>query len=62
MDFDKQYGHLNSTSMINRGRGFNEKPMAAPTPAVRQSCPRNPHQKVDMNTQLYSTICHVLSR
>lgn len=56
MDFDKQYGNMNSAPMVTRGRGFNEKPMAVPESAPRQNHPRNPRKKVTINTQLYSSI------
>lgn len=62
MDFDKQFGNMNSVPMETRGRGFNEKPMSVPESVPRQNHSRNPREKVTLNTQLYSSISHILSR
>lgn len=53
MDFDKQYRSGAPTSMINKGRGFIEKPLVKPTASHRQPRARAAPRKITSKTQLY---------
>lgn len=53
MDFDKQYGNGAPASMINKGRGFTEKPIIKPAVVHRQPRARSAPRKVTAKTQLY---------
>lgn len=53
MDFDKQYGSGAPANMVNKGRGFVEKPMIMPAVGHRQSRARPAPRKITSNTKLY---------